>query len=329
MVCAEQGLSVIENPKPSKGRNYAEWLGGKEPSWQEKLRRKIDEVLPSCATFADFLAAMRAADYITNEKRKHITFTAPGQKKPTRLDTLKGNYTKEAIRERLEMVKTVASGAGKQHEVTPQARYAEEPRKVSLLIDIQAKIREGKGEGYERWARIFNLKESARTLLFLKENGIDSYDDLVKKAAAASAEYDGRTAGIRAAEKRMTEISELQKHIGAYGKTREIYAKYKASGKDPDFYEEHREQITLHEAAKKHFDDLKITKLPTIASLRQEYAVQAAEKRRLYNGYREAKATLRELLVAKGNAAKILGITQDAQERERPRTQTRSGAPDR
>ena len=328
LVCAEHGLSVIENPKPSKGRNYAEWLGNKEPSWQEKLRRKIDEVLPACLSFADFLAAMRAADYIINDKRKHITFTAPGQKKPTRLDTLKGDYTEEAIRERLGMVRTVAgSGAGGSRDVTPRDRIEREPPKVSLLIDIQAKIREGKGAGYERWARIFNLKESARTLLFLKENGIDSYDDLVKKAAEATAEVDRRTTGIRAAEKRMAEISVLQKHIGAYGKTREIYAKYRASGRDPDFYEEHREQITLHEAAKKHFDDLKITKLPTIAELRQEYAVQAAEKKKLYNGYHEAKDNVRQLLIAKGNAARMLGI--DAQERGNQREHTRSAAPDR
>ena len=329
ILCIENGLSIIENPKPSKGRNYVEQMG-RPATWQEKLKANIDEALPSCMSFADFLAAMREAGYAVNDKRKHITFTAPGQKKPTRLDTLKGDYTEEAIRERLGMVRTVASsGAGRQHDVTAHSRYAEETKRISLLIDIQEKIRAGKGEGYERWARIFNLKESARTLLFLKDNGIDSYDDLVKKAAAASAEFDGRMTKIKAAEKRMAEIAELQKHIGSYGKTREIYAQYKASGRNPAFYEEHREQITLHEAAKKHFDDLKITKLPTIVSLRQEYAIQAAEKKKLYNGYREAKTTLRELLVAKGNAAKILGITQDTQEQERPRAQTRSGALDR
>ena len=328
MVCAEHGLSVIENPKPSKGRNYAEWFGDKEPSWQEKLRRKIDEIVPSCSSFPDFIAAMKAAGFTVNENRKHISVLAPGQKRPTRLDTLKGDYTEAAIRERLGMTRTVAgSGSGHQHDnyIHPIG----EQRKVSLLIDIQAKIREGKGEGYERWARIFNLKEAARTLLFLKENGIDSYDDLVKKAAAASVEFDGRMAKIKETEKRMAEITELQKHIGTYGKTRDVYTKYKASGWNPGFYEDNRADITLHRAAKKHFDDLKIKKLPAMAALKQEYAVHAAEKRKLYNGYHEAKDNMRQLLVAKGNAARMLGVEQDGQERERQRERARSAAHDR
>jgi hypothetical protein len=329
LVCAEHGLSVIENPKQSKGKNYAEWLGGKEPTWREKLRRQIDEVVSSCPTFADFVAAMRAAGFVVNDKRKYITLLAPGQKRALRLSSLGEGYTEAEIRERLGMTRTVAgSGAGGQKEATT-VRYVIEPRRVSLLIDIQAKIREGKGEGYERWARIFNLKESARTLLFLKENGIDSYDDLVKKAAEASADFDRRMTNIKAAEKRLAEITELQKHIGTYTKTREIYAKYKVSGWNSDFYETHRAEITLHRAAKKHFDTLKLKKLPTIATLKQEFAELSAEKKKLYNGYHEAKDNVRQLLVAKGNAARILGIDQDAQERERSRAQSRSVAHDR
>jgi len=331
LICAEHGLSIIENPKPSKGKNYAKWLGTKEPSWQEKLRRKIDDVLPSCAAFTDFIAAMKVSGYTVNENRKHITFLAPGQKKPTRLDTLKGDYTEAAIRERLVGTRTVSSsGAGGQLDAAIVHSYiTNEPIKINLLIDIQAKIREGKGEGYERWARIFNLKESARTLLFLKENGIDSYDDLVEKATAASADFDGRMTKIKAAEKRMAEISELQKHIGVYGKTREVYAKYMKSGWNKDFYEEHRADITLHRAAKKHFDDQKIKKLPTIASLKQEYAALLAEKKKLYNGYHEARGNMRELLVAKGNAARILGINTGAPERAGQNARTQSGTHDR
>ncbi|MCL2516947.1 MAG: relaxase/mobilization nuclease domain-containing protein [Oscillospiraceae bacterium] len=329
LLCIENGLSIIENPQPSKGRNYAKHIG-RPATWQEKLCRQIDGLLPSCAAFDDFIAAMKSAGYTVNEKRKHITFLAPGQIKPTRLDTLGGEYTEAAIRERLGMTRTIAaSGAGGGLDTGIHARYTDEPTRVSLLIDIQAKIQEGNGAGYERWARIFNLKESARTLLFLKENGIDSYDDLVQKTAAASADFDERMTKIKSAEKRMAEITELQKHIGAYGKTREVYAKYKASGWNSDFYEEHRTDITLHNAAKKHFDDLKIKKLPTIASLKQEYAVHAAEKKSLYHGYHEAKDTMRQLLVAKGNASRILGIANDARERDDMRGRARSIAPDR
>lgn len=318
LVCAEHGLSVIENPQPSKGKNYARWLGVSEPSWQEKLRRKIDEVLPACSTFSDFLTAMKKAGYTINDKRKYITFLAPGQKKSTRLNTLRGEYTEDAIRERLGMTRTVASaGAGGGHN------------RVSLLIDIQQKVREGKGAGYEQWARIFNIKETARTLLFLKENGIDSYDDLVKKTEAATAGFNNRTAQIKAAEKRLADISELQKHIGVYSKTRDVYAKYKASGWNRDFYEEHRADITLHRAAKKYFDGLGIKTLPKIPALKQEYATLLAEKKKLYVGYHEAKDNMRELLVAKGNAQRILGIKTDAPERDIPRTKSRNETFDR
>jgi hypothetical protein len=322
LICAERGLSVIENPKPSKGQNYAEWLGNKEPSWQEKLRRKIDEVLPGCSSFEDFLAAMKSAGYKVNDKRKHITFLAEGQKKPTRLNTLGGDHTEAAIRERLAGARTISTGgASGTHAIDSQAnapRYVQSTR-VSLLIDIQAKIREGRGEGYEHWARIFNLKEAAKTLIFLKENGIDSYEDLVKKSSSASGGFATLTKKIKEAEQRMAEISALQKQIGTYGKTRETYAAYRKSGWSENFYEEHRADITLHNAAKKYFDDLgygKDKKLPTISSLKQEYAALLAEKRKLYAGYRELKETSRALTIAKGNADRILGIKPQAQDRD-------------
>ena len=325
LVCIEHGLSVIENPKPSKGKNYAEWLNGKEPSWQEKLRKKVDELLPSCTTFTEFITALKEAGYKVNENRKHISVLAPGQKKPTRLNTLGGDYTEAAIRERLGMIRSVAcSGAGGLRDAVQIIQHVDEPRKVNLLIDIQAKIRDGKGEGYERWARIFNLREAAKTLLFLKENGINSYDDLVSKTSAVSTDFDGRMTKIKAIEKRLAEISELQKQIGTYGKTREVYERYRKSGWSQDFYEANRTDITLHRAAKKHFDLLKLKKLPTIASLKQEYASLTTEKKTLYNGYHDAKNTMRQLLVAKGNAERILGVDTDAQERERVRTQNRS-----
>jgi len=186
-----------------------------------------------------------------------------------------------------------------------------------LLIDIQAKIREGKGAGYEHWARIFNLKEAAKTLIFLKEKGIDSYEDLKKKAPSASGDFSALTKKIKESEQRMSEISELQKQIGTYGKTREIFAAYRKSDYSEKFYEQHRANITLHRAAKKCFNDMgygKDKKLPTISSLKQEYAALLAEKKRLYAGYRELKETSRALTMAKGNADRILGIKQKAQD---------------
>jgi len=322
ILCLEHGLSIIENPAPSKGKNYHKWQGNKEPSWQDKLRQKIDEVIPTCGTFEDFLAAMKKAGYAVNDKRKHITLLAPGQKKPTRLNTLGGDHTESAIRERLAGAKVISTGGTS----GVHARF-------SLLIDIQAKIQEGKGAGYENWARIFNLKEAAKTLIFLKENGIDSYEDLKKKASSASGDFSTLTKKIKESEQHLAEISELQKQIGTYGKTREVFAAYRKSGYSENFYEEHRADITLHRAAKKYFDDLgygKDKKLPTISSLKQEYAALLAEKKKLYSGYRELKDTSRALTMAKGNADRILGITPQTNEHDTlPKKENRNITHDR
>jgi chaperonin cofactor prefoldin len=320
LLCVQNGLSIIENPKPSKGRNYGKWFTGeKEPSWQDKLRSKIDEVLPSCAQFEDFIAAMIAAGYAVNTKRKYITFLAPGQKKPTRLDTLKGDHTEAAVRKRLSGGRIISSG-GSGGEITKPVK---DEKKPSLLIDIQAKIREGKGAGYEKWARMFNIKESAKTLIYLKEKGIDSYDDLVQKATSASAEFSALSDKIKGIEARLKEITELQKYIGQYGKTREIYQKYKASKWDNGFYEENRADITLHRAAKKYFDGLGLKKIPKMNELKQEYAELAAEKKKLYAGYHEKKEAMRELVTAKSNCANLLGVKTDAPERDGTQRNTR------
>ena len=318
LICAEHGLSIIENPKPSKGRNYGDWLGDAKPvSWSEKIRRQIDDIVPSCASFEDFISALRAAGYSVKDNRKHITVLAPGQKRPTRLDTLGGDHTEAAIRERIANAKTVKiGGAGGGRLFDDTSREGHAGTRVSLLIDIQAKIQEGKGAGYEQWIKIFNLQAGAKTLVFLKEQGIDSYEDLKKKASSASGDFNAHTKKIKDAEARLSQITELQKYIGQYGKTRDVYARYKASGWNRDFYDEHAGDIILHRAAKKYFDGLGMKKLPSINSLKQEWAALAAEKKKLYAGYHKLKESSRSLTLAKANADKILGLTPEAQTRE-------------
>ena len=138
---------------------------------------------------------------------------------------------------------------------------------------------------------------------------------------------NGRLAKIKDIEKRMSEISDLQKNIGTYGKTREIYNRYVKSKRSEKFYEEHRAEIALHQAAKAHFDSLgygKDKKLPTIA--RSNRSTQhCSPKKKLSSGYHEVKATSRELLVAKNNADKILGVKPESQSRDASRGQNRSG----
>jgi hypothetical protein len=302
---------VIEKPKPSKGQDYGEWLGEEKPMpWREQIRQKIDEILPTCSTFEEFLAAMKTAGYRVKDNRKDISLCAPGQERAWRLKKLGENYTEAALRERIGKERIVVSGGAGGGQV-----------RVNLLIDIQEKIQAGKGPGYEQWAHIFNIKQAAKTLLFLKENGIDSYDDLVRKSTAASTEFDERLDGIQEIEKRLSDISSLQKQIGTYGKTREVYKQYRAAKNKADFFEEHRADITLHKAAKKYFDGLGLKKLPSIPLLRQEYATLAAEKKKLYAAHYASKDSMRELLVARGNVERILGIDRNAHDHADSRTQ--------
>ena len=306
VICMEHGLSVITDPEPSKGRNYESCSGiNKQLSYSDIIRNKIDEILPSCTTFEEFISSLRASGFIVDDSGKHITVCTPGQKRPTRLNTLKGNHTEAAIRERLESGRSIQSGS------TGGGHF-----RISLLVDIQAKIREGKGPGYEQWAKIFNLKQAAKTLIYLQENGIDSYEDLKKKSSAASGDFSALTTKIKDIETRQKEISELQKYIGQYSKTREVYAAYKASGWSREFYDQNSADIILNRAAKKYFDSLGTKKLPSIKSLKEDYAKLATEKKKLYSGYQELKKNSRSLSIAKGNADRILGITTDVQNRE-------------
>jgi hypothetical protein len=257
---------------------------------------------------------MKAAGYVVNDKRKHLTFCAPGQQRPTRLNTLKGDHTEQAIRERIEGVRIVVPAGGNAPE-PEQTRF-------NLLIDIQEKMRQGKSAGYAHWARSFNLHEASKTLIYLQEIGVESYDELLEKAAAASADFKSRNTKIKAAESRMDEIRELQIQISNYSRTREVYKQYKAAGYSAKFRAEHEADIILHQAAKKHFDTLGLTKLPTIAALKQEYAALLAERKKQYAGYSEARETMKKLALARANADRILGIDGKA-----PETKTREAIP--
>jgi hypothetical protein len=309
LLCAEHGLSIIENPQPSKG-SYADWLGDKKvPTWKDTIKQKIDEIAPSCKTLEELLEALRKEGYIVNDGGKYVSVQAPGQKKPTRLKSLGDNYTEAAIRERLGKEKVRATSAASGDSGTHT--------RVSLLIDIQEKIRQGKGASYEQWAKVFNLKEAAKTLLFLQERGIDSYEDLVEKSAAASGELSAASKRISEIDAQQKEIAELQKQIGIYGKTRAVYEAYRKSGWNRKFYDEHTADVIAHRGVKKFFDSLNLGgKVPPIATLKQEWATLNSEKKLLYADYHKLKDSSRELAVALGNTKQILGIERSSQAHE-------------
>lgn len=299
IICLEHGLSIIENPRRYTHSTYDKWLGDHaKPSQREIVRRVIDEILSKKpADFEVFLKLLEEAGY-TIKRGKHLTILHLDFKKAIRMKSLGEGYSEEDIRAVL---------AGEKQHSPKKRRDLTAPQKNSLLIDIDAKLREGKGAGYERWAKVHNLKQMAQTVNYLREHGLLDYDDLVRKTADASARFDDLSEKIKTAEKRMAEIAVLKTHIINYSKTREVYTAYRKSGYSKKFLAEHEGDIVLHKAAKKAFDELGLKKLPTVKRLQAEYAELLAQKKSAYADYRAARDEKRELLIHKANVEQILG----------------------
>ena len=307
-LCRAHGLSVIENPKPSAKKQKEMAAEKYGTSHKEQLRQTIDRVLPDCQGYENFLAKMRAEGYEIREGKK-LSFRAPGWDRFTRSDKLGADYTKEALRERSTNRGGRSSAARK---AVPHAG-----RKVNMLIDIQAKMAAGKGAGYERWAKIFNLKEAAKTLNFLIENDLTDYDELTVRAEQAGDRFDEVSRRIKQLEGRMAEVAQLKTHIINYSKTREVYAAYKKSRHKKEFLAEHGAEIAQHEAAKKAFDALGGKPIPKVAQLSQEYAALLAEKQEQYAEYKALRQDMIAYRTAKQNVDKILGLVPEEQDQNR------------
>ena len=207
----------------------------------------------------------------------------------------------------------------KQHTPLSKNIRRADPPKVNLLVDVQAKLQAGKGAGYARWAKTFNLKQMAQTLNYLTEHGLLDYADLSAKADEATGRYHELSATIKAAEQRMAEIAVLKTHIINYAKTREVYVAYRKAGYSKKFKAEHESDILLHQTAKKFFDESGLKKLPTVRSLQAEYAALLAEKKAAYADFRKAREDMKELLTVRANVQKLMGYEAQEQEKEAER----------
>ena len=299
-ICRENGYSVIEKPK-ARGQRYQEKAAAKRGrSYKEQLRLTIDRVLPSCKDFEEFLAHMREEGYEIKHRGKSLEFLAPGQSRFTRSSRLGDDYTKEALRERIT--------GTRQGQKTAATKRRDPGRNVNLLVDIQAKMQAGKGKGYERWAKVFNLKEAAKTLNFLVENGVTDYSELEARAGAAGEAFDSLSARIKQLEGRMAEVAQLKTHIINYSKTREVYKEYRKSRNKKSYRVEHADEIRKHEAAKAAFDALGGKAIPKVAQLSSEYAALLAEKKERYEEYKAARKDMIDYQTAKQNVDRILGL---------------------
>lgn len=301
LVCLEHALSVIEPRKPGERDNKSPYH---RISFRSVLKDAIDEILAtSPESFEAFLQALREKDYEVKDG-KYPAVRGNGQKRFIRFRSLGKGYTEEDIRKRIageyeEDLKAEKERRRRYEEADPgeesrstsgksqdgrSGSFEKMPRDFDLLIDINRKMQEGKGKGYERWAKIYNVKQVSRALLFLQEHGIRDYEDLEKKAKESSESFHSLSERIKEKEKRLQEIATLKTQIMSYVKTKDVYAAYRKSGYSKKFLEEHREEISLHKAAKKAFDELELKKIPKVKDLTEEYSRILAEKRKLYEG---------------------------------------------
>ncbi len=306
MVCLEHGLSII-TPKPYRERQKRT-IYPKKRTQRDELCDAIDIALSQKPKrFEDFIQSLADMGFEFKDG-KQPAFKGKEQKRFIRLRSLGEGYSKEELQ-------AVVSGKSLR-----KARTAPEQKQFHLLIDIQEKMAEGKTAGYEKWAKKYNRKEAARTVILLKEKGLDNYDDLVAYTEKLSSRFSELSDSIKAAEKRMIEVQALQKHIKNYHDTRQIYVEYRKSGYSKKFFEEHRQEITLHKAAKKAFDELQVSKLPSRQSLYEEFHRLAVQKKKDYAEYRQVRKEREELLIAKQTVETILNIDKKKEQEQEKKT---------
>lgn len=302
-ICIENGYSIVADPK-RHGQAYNKWLGDRAKLPQrEAIRILIDDALAQKPADLDALLELLKAVGCEIKRGKQISIRGPGQTRFKRLDTLGEAYDLPAL--------TAILAGERQHQPRQQRQSPDVTvPKVNLLVDIQAQLRAGKGHGYERWAKRFNIKQIAQTLNYLTETGLLEYSELKEKADQAEARCNGLQSHLQETEAKLTANAVLQTHILNYIKTRETYAAYHQSGYSKKFLAEHESEIALHRAAKKAFNELGLKKLPTMKTLRAEYAVLLAEKKQTYAEYRQARDEMRQMLKAKANVELLLNLEE-------------------
>ena len=299
-VCLENGLSVIEPKRWSERIKRTEYP--ERPRFRDEIRRSIDVCLnKKPKDMHEFLKLLEAMGYEI-KRGKYIAVRGGEQKKFIRFRSLGEGYTEQDI-------ENLLSGKSGQ--------------KIDMLVDIQAIIAKGKGPGYERWAKVHNIKQIAQTLLFLEEHGIRDYEELVEKAKSAADAFNAITEKQKTLEARLNEISELKKHIINYSKTKDIYVEYRKRGYSKQFFEEHREEITLHKAAKEAFSKID-GKIPKIKELNAEYDQILSEKKKTYAEYRQAKQEMKEYQTAKYNIEQFLKKEEQERQAEKQKTEEKT-----
>lgn len=288
-LCKENGLSVIP-PSQNKGMGYKEYTEAKRgTSWKQKLKQTIDRLVITAKDYDDFLRLMQEAGY-ESKTGKYISFRAEGQERFTRSKTIGENYTEERIKERI---------AGR----TPRRSQRQTtPKGISLIGDIQERIRLIDSKGYEHKAKLTILKEAARTLSYLTENNLLQYADLEKKVEDVHSSYDRTGKELKVVEARLREVQPLIKNISNYQRLKPVYDAFQKAKDKPGFKAKHEAELVIFEAARSTLlamqDD---EKLPSLKTLQAEQQRLLEEQQRLYDERAKLKKEARMIDTMKAN----------------------------
>ena len=270
---------------------------------KDTLRKQISSVLYFATSFEDFSDRLLQQYGITvKESRGQLSYLPAGRTKFIRAKKLGDNYDKEIV------LATLTANA--EHKPKAQSKQ----NAIRKLIDIQAKLKQGKGIGYERWAKKHNLKAMAQTLIFLEEKDLTDEVALNQRIAELETKYHDSLAVVKDLEGRMKANKELRYHVAAYANTKNIAQQLKAAKRPAAFEEQHRAELTAYRAAAAYFKANNVTKLPSPNKLEAEYAQLASEKAKFYEQYKEAKSELLKLKTAKQNVASFFREEEPAQQ---------------
>lgn len=290
-LCREYGLSVVQNPQ-NKTVSYDKWQGNQKPiASRDFLRMAIDAALRLQPDGFDALMQLLEEIGCRIKRGAHISIKPPEGKKYIRLDSLGKEYSESALRKTLD---------GDHIHIPKVPRFDYTQSQVKCLIDIESKLRQGKGRGYAVWAERNNINAKAQSIIYLKENHISSFAELEEQIKELRSARNTLNASLREKKNRMKEINQLRQAIRDYRRTKDVYAKYKESGWSPKFYNAHREKIEAHKKAQAVYGSVD-GKMPSLKELSAEYDALREETEKEKNELEEIKPALTNLNHVKYN----------------------------